>query len=141
MAFDPISAALDIGGKIIDRVWPNPEEKAKAQLALLELQQKGELTQIVGQLEVNKVEAGSQSMFVAGWRPFIGWVCGSGLVVEFIVGPLLTWICLLFGKVIEFPKLDMGTLLTLLIGMLGLGGMRSFEKYHEVATVGHGSKK
>ena len=82
MAFDPISAALDIGGKLIDRLWPDPTQAAAAKLELLKLQQSGELQQITGQLEINKVEAANPSVFVSGWRPFIGWVCGTALAYQ-----------------------------------------------------------
>ena len=64
MAFDPISAALDIGGKLIDRLWPDPTQAAQAKLELFKLQQSGELAQITGQLEINKVEAANSSVFV-----------------------------------------------------------------------------
>jgi hypothetical protein len=75
-------------------------------------------------------------MFVAGWRPFIGWVCGAGLATQFLVGPLFTWVAALLGKPVVFPVLDLSTLVTLLIGMLGLGGMRTLEKVNGVTT-GH----
>ena len=71
MSLDPITAALDIGGKLIERIWPNPEDRAAAQLKLLELQQSGELAQIA----VNAEEARSPSLWVSGWRPGMGWVC------------------------------------------------------------------
>lgn len=138
MAFDPVSAVLDIGGKIIDRVWPNPEERDKAKLALLQLQQQGELTQITGQLEVNKAEAISQSVFVSGWRPFIGWICGCALAYQFIVGPLVTWGSAITGHAnIIAPVLNFGDLLTLLGGMLGLGTLRTYEKVQGAVTNGH----
>jgi hypothetical protein len=137
MAFDPISAVLDIGGKIIDRVWPNPEERDKARLALLQLQQQGELQQIAGQLQVNTEEAKSQSIFVAGWRPFIGWVCGSALAFQFIARPLIAWGSALANHPIAPPALDMADLFTLLFGMLGLGGMRTFEKVNAAQSNGH----
>lgn len=88
------------------------------------------------QADVNKAEAGSTSVFVAGWRPFIGWVCGIGLGTQFLVAPLATWIAALCGKAIMFPPLDLGTLGTLLFGMLGLGGMRTYEKVNGVNS-GH----
>jgi hypothetical protein len=88
------------------------------------------------QADVNKQEAASANIFVAGWRPWCGWVCGTGLLVQFLVGPIATWIAGLAGKPIQFPQLDMGTLLTLLLGMLGLGGMRSWEKTQGVNS-GH----
>lgn len=87
--------------------------------------------QLQGQLDTNKQEAASTSMFVAGWRPFIGWICGVGLGTQFIVNPLFTWISALSTKThvpIPFPTLDLGTLMTLLFGMLGLGAMRTYEK-------------
>ena len=133
MAFDPLSAALEIGGKIIDRVFPDPQAQDAAKLELLKLQQSGELAQITGQLEINKVEAASSSVFVAGWRPFVGWVCGSGLAVQFLVAPILTWGAALAGHPVAFPSLDMGTLLALLGGLLGIGGMRTVEKINGVA--------
>lgn len=88
------------------------------------------------QADVNKVEAANSNFFVAGWRPAVGWVCSIGLLTQFIVAPLATWASGLFGKTVTFPSLDMGTLLTLLLGMLGLGGMRTFEKVNGVNS-GH----
>lgn len=80
------------------------------------------------QTDVNKAEASSPSIFVAGWRPFVGWVCGVGFGVQFVIGPLATWAASLFGRSIVFPSLDMSTLSPLLMGMLGLGAMRTYEK-------------
>jgi hypothetical protein len=88
------------------------------------------------QTDVNKVEAASSSMFVAGWRPFIGWVCGTGLLVQFLVNPIASWIAALCNHPIVFPSLDLGTLTTLLFGMLGLGAMRTYEKVNG-ASSGH----
>jgi hypothetical protein len=84
--------------------------------------------QLQGQLDTNKMEAASPKMFVAGWRPFIGWICGSGLGIQFIVNPIFTWIAALAKHPVQFPSLDLGTLMTLLFGMLGLGAMRTYEK-------------
>jgi len=141
MAFDPISAALDIGGKLIDRLWPDPTERDKAKLKLLEMRQTGELAALAaesemakGQMEVNKTEAAHMNIFVAGWRPMVGWVCAMGLGTQFIIRPAVLFIADLFGHKADFPTLDMGTLLTLLFGMLGLGAMRSVEKINSVAT-------
>lgn len=82
----------------------------------------------VAQNAVNQAEAANPKMFISGWRPFIGWVCGSGLAFQFVIGPIATWVAALAKHPVTFPALDMGTLLTLLLGMLGLGGMRTFEK-------------
>jgi hypothetical protein len=134
MPFDPISAVFDVGSKLIDRLWPDPQKKAEAQLELIKLQQSGELAEIAGQLEINKIEAGSARLFVSGWRPAVGWVCCIGLATQFLIGPFATWTATLTGHSIEFPKLDMGTLMTLLGGLLGLGTLRTYEKTQGVAA-------
>ncbi len=120
---------------LIEKYVPSSADKAAAQLELLKLQQSSEFQALDAQVkiaqaqtDVNKAEASSTNVFIAGWRPAIGWVCGSGLAVQFLVGPLFTWIAALVGHPVAFPQLDMGTLLTLLAGMLGLGGLRTMEK-------------
>jgi hypothetical protein len=138
MSLDPVSALLDIGNTIITRLFPDPAQAAQAQLALLKMQQDGELAAISGQMEINKVEAASGSVFVAGARPFIIWVCGIGFAMQFIVSPILTWGSALLGKPIILPPLDMGTLMTMLGGLLGLGAMRTVEKLNGVASIGIG---
>ena len=77
------------------------------------------------QAEINKVEAQHRTIFVAGWRPFIGWVCGFALAYNFVLRDLLIWY---FGENTAPPALQMEHLMTVLVGMLGLGGMRTFEK-------------
>ena len=79
------------------------------------------------QAEINKVEAQNRSVFVAGWRPFIGWVCGVAFAFHYIVMPLL--LAYTDMKLVEF---DTNSLFTVLMGMLGLGGLRTFEKYKKV---------
>lgn len=128
MAFDPVTVVLDIGSKLIDRLWPDPAQAAAAKLELIKLQQSGELAQIAGQLDINKAEATNPNVWVSGWRPFIGWICGMGLAYQFLVYPIL------IAWVPKVQQLDMGTLLTLLAGMLGLGAMRTTEKLQGVAT-------
>lgn len=134
MAFDPVSALLDIGGKVIDRVWPDPVQAASAKLELFKLQQSGELAQIAGQMDINKAEAANPNVFVSGWRPFIGWVCGLGFGVQFVFGPLAEWGSALYGHPVKFPPMDTGTMMPLLLGMLGLGGLRTAEKINGVAA-------
>ena len=134
MALDPLSALLDIGGKVIDRVWPDPAQAAAAKLELFKLQQSGELAQIAGQMDVNKAEAANPNVFVSGWRPFIGWVCGLGFGVQFVFGPLAEWGSALYGHPVKFPAMDTGTMMPLLLGMLGLGGLRTAEKIQGVAS-------
>jgi hypothetical protein len=140
MALDPVSLALEVGGKLIDRFFPDPAEKQAAQLRLLELAQSGELARLTaetelarGQQEVNKVEASSERLFVAGWRPFVGWICAAALGFKFIGGPLLLMVAAWFGVVVQLPDIGAGELLPLLLGMLGLGGLRTVEKVKGVA--------
>lgn len=128
MSLDPITAALDIGGKLIDRLIPDKAANDAAKAQLVQMQVAGDLQQILGQLDVDKVEAANQNMFVAGWRPFCGWVAGSGLAYQFLFAPIGTWIASLLGHPVVAPPLDLGTLMTLLLGMLGMGAMRSYDK-------------
>lgn len=139
MAFDPATALLDVGSKLIDRFWPDPTKAAEAKLELFKAQQAGELKEqeqvfelAKGQIEVNKIEAANSSLFVSGWRPFVGWTCGFGLVYAFIVRPILAWGSGYWNIPLP-PDLDLGTLLPLLGGLLGLGGLRTFEKINGVA--------
>lgn len=103
------------------------EKQVEVEKIKAELQEKL-IDQITAQIDVDKQEAANTNMFVAGWRPFCGWVCGVGLGVQFLVNPIATWVAALYGHPISFPQLDLGTLITLLLGMLGLGGLRSYDK-------------
>jgi hypothetical protein len=83
----------------------------------------------IEQIKTNQVEAGSRSLWVAGWRPFIGWVCGIAMAWHFVGVPVITFICAWSGVTIPpLPIFDMSSLMTVLMGLLGLGGMRTFEK-------------
>jgi len=84
------------------------------------------------QLEVNKVEAASKSLFVAGWRPFIGWTCGLGMFGNFITIPFANFVLALLSYEIVIPLVPLETMMPVLMGMLGLGAMRSFEKTRKV---------
>ena len=137
MLLDTIVAVV---GNVLDKVIPDPAQAADAKLKLLTLAQNGELAQLnadtqlaQGQLDVNKQEATNPSLFVSGWRPFVGWICGSGLGYAFLLKPIFSPFALKYlGAAME--PLDIGTLLTLLLGMLGLGGMRTYEKVTGVAS-------
>jgi hypothetical protein len=88
-----------------------------------------------GQMEVNKAEAQSGSVFKGGWRPFIGWTCGAAFAYHFIIQPFLIFAITVFGLDLPaLPDFDMSALMPVLLGMLGLGGMRSFEKSKGVAA-------
>lgn len=135
MFSDPITAALEIGSKILDRVIPDPEQKAAAQLQLEQLAQNGELSKITGQMEINKIEAANTNIFVSGWRPAVGWVCGIALAYAALIEPSARFIAVvLFGYSGSFPSIDTDLTMQILIGMLGLGGMRSFEKAKGVSS-------
>jgi hypothetical protein len=135
MALDPISAALDIGGKLIDRLWPDPTQAAQAKLELLKMQQEGDLAVMVAQTDINKIEAGSSSIFVSGWRPFVGWVCGASLVYAAIIEPLARFIAkVFFAYGGEFPVIDTTLTLQILLGLLGMAGLRSWDKKNGTAS-------
>lgn len=120
---------------LLDRVLPDPAQASEAKLRLLELAQKGELAAMdadmrlaLGQMEINKAEA-STDLFRGGWRPACGWVCAAGLGYTFLLRPILPWVAGLFGANVEaMPNIDTDTLMVLLTGMLGLGGLRTVER-------------
>ena len=120
-------------GPIMDgvlRFIPDKGERSRAK-EQFEGQMLAAMTGLVqGQLEINKEQAKHASIFVAGARPFIMWVCGVALLWQFLLEPMATWGLLAFStrELPEFPRLDMGPLMTLLLGMLGLGGLRTYEK-------------
>lgn len=135
-----------IGGSVTDgvakiislfKVDPNLALQKQVELQEIQMQMQRDLmAQVTAQIEVNKAEASNPNLFVSGWRPYIGWVCGMACATQFVIAPLATWIAALFGKIVVFPSLDMGTLMTLLLGMLGLGGMRTYEKVNGINS-GH----
>ena len=131
-----ISGLFSAAQSLIERFFPDPEKKAAAQLELLKMQQNGELAQLAAetdlaklQLQVNVEEAKSTNWFVAGWRPFVGWTCGAGLVYVAVLEPLARFAAkVAFGYTGEFPSISTDITLQVLLGMLGLGAMRSVEK-------------
>lgn len=126
---DPITAGIDLVTSAVNRIWPDAGEAQKNKIAF-------ELAMVNSQTDTNRVEAASASIFVAGWRPFIGWTCGAAYATQFVAGPLASWAASLAGHPLAFPQLDLGTMMPLLLGMLGLGGMRTFEKINGV-NAGH----
>lgn len=136
MSFDPISAVLSIGESLITRLFPDPAQQAQERLKLAEMAQNGDLAQLnahvqlmLGQIEINKAEAKHKSIFVAGWRPAVGWVCVAVLGFNYIGVYLLEYIHALTEIAAEVPKrFDMSEIWPLLVGLLGVGGMRSFDK-------------
>lgn len=123
-----LGSVADLATTVVNKIWPDKSEQEREQLAAA-------VTLVQGQLSVNQVEAGNPNLFVSGWRPFIGWVCGSALVYHYILRPLLPWIFHFAGHPMPpIQGLDMGDLITILLGMLGLGGLRTFEKAKGVAS-------
>ena len=129
-----IGGLLDAGLKILDKVLPDPTQKAAAQLELLKLQQAGEfkaleadLQLVLAQTEVNKIEAAAPDPFKSNWRPAAGWVCVLGLLYQFLAQPLTAWASAINGWPVP-PVLQLGDLYGLLFGMLGLGAYRSVER-------------
>jgi hypothetical protein len=127
-----IAPVLEIGKSILDRLFPDPVAKAKAEAEMLILLQTHELQKVIAQLEVNAKEAANPSPFVAGWRPFVGWCCGAGFLWATIGHPIAAWLAAAKGWPMP-PSIDTETLLYVLGGMLGLGALRSVEKVKGVA--------
>lgn len=134
MALPILGALLGVGEKLIDKLIPDPQAKADAKYKLLELAQSGELAKMandtqlaMGQIELNKVEAASDSLFKSGWRPSVGWICSVGLFYQFLGQPLITWMSGIYAFPAP-PSLNLTDLFTLLFGMLGLGAYRTYEK-------------
>lgn len=121
-------------GDVLDRLLPDKEAAARARIEIETKLLEAASQQASQQAAINQVEAGHQSIFVSGWRPFIGWVCGAGLAWAFLVGPLLTWVLPVMGMATVMPVLQMEYLLELVAAMLGLGALRSFEKLKGVAS-------
>lgn len=112
-------------------LW-NGDKKRQAELVLEQL--KNSQAQLMGQLEINKVEAAHSSVFVAGWRPFIGWSCGLGVLYSFFLRPVLAWALLMVEPGLPaLPELDGEELAAMISGLLGLGGLRTWEKARGVA--------
>lgn len=135
-----IDDLIGAGLKLLDKVIPDPAAKAAAQAELMKMQHV-ELMAVMGiegeiaksQIAVNAEEAKSSSLFVAGWRPFIGWVCGCAFAYHFVALPFLAFVLAIFGVAVALPAFDMSSLMTVLMGMLGLGGFRMYEKLKGVA--------
>jgi len=120
-----VSAAEGVAN-VIDKFVETDDEKRAAEVIKAKMMMKPSLAQI----EINKVEAEHRSIFVAGWRPFIGWVCGFALAYNFIVRDLIAWVIVNTGAEASLPPaLAMGELMTVLLGMLGLGAFRTVEKF------------
>jgi hypothetical protein len=122
-----VAPLFELGANIINRVFPDPEKRAAAELELLKLTTDGDLKKILGQLEINAKEAAHPSVLVAGWRPGAGWVGVAGFAYASVIHPLLTWLASAKGWPLP-PAVDTDILFYVLGGMLGLGTLRTVEK-------------
>lgn len=128
-------ALIPVVGNLLEKFIPDPQAAAEAKLKMLEMVQKGELAALdadmklaLGQMEINREEA-KTDMFRGGWRPATGWACVAGLIYQFLAQPLVPWLATVMGLTVPpLPAIDNDTLMVLLTGMLGLGGLRTFEK-------------
>ena len=121
-----IGPATKLLGKFIED--KDTKNKLAHELATMAERHAQELAK--SQIEVNKAEAQSRHWFVASWRPFIGWTCGIALMWHFVLSQFILFFATMFGfSLPDLPEFDMGSLMTVLMGMLGLGGLRTFEKY------------
>jgi len=123
---------VTIGAKLLDKIIPDKDAREKAQADLLKAAQDQDFQKAMAQIEVNKVEAQNSNLFVSGWRPAVGWTCVIGLVYNFIMYPLLLWFIAVTGSSIEPPPMFSENLMELVLGMLGLGALRTYEKFKGV---------
>jgi len=129
-----LPAVLPLVKDVVGSFLPeDPKKRAEAERKI-EAQLTEHLAKIdMAQLEVNKAEAAHRSIFVAGWRPFIGWSCGAAMCLNFIIFPLASFVLAQTGYLVELPKLDMAEMMPVLMGLLGLGGLRTVEKIKQVS--------
>ena len=121
-----IGSIADLAGTVINKIWPDKSEAEKQQLAAA-------VMVVQGQLDINKEEAKNPSIFVSGWRPFIGWVCGMSCAWNWIGLKIALFIAAYLGHQLNIAPADLTEMMPILIGMLGLGGYRTFEKVKGVA--------
>lgn len=122
-----LGAVSDLANSVINKIWPDKSEAEKQQLAAA-------VMVIQGQMDINKVEAASPSVFVSGARPFIMWVCGIGCAWNWIGLPVSCFVLAILGKPINISPADLSEMMPLLLGMLGLGSLRTVEKLKGVAS-------
>lgn len=136
-----LGSIFDFGSKVLEKIFPDPVKAQEAKIELFKLQQTGELAQLAaetslaqGQQSVNVEEAKSTSRFVSCWRPMCGWVGAVALAYSAIVEPVARFVATVgFGYFGSFPVIDTTITMQILIGLLGLGGYRTYEKFKGVA--------
>ena len=128
-----IDAIASLVSTAVDKIWPDANIEAQGKADALKAELAKELEFTLGQLEINKIEAGSSSVFVAGWRPAVGWCGALGYGYEFLLRPIANGVAVAFGFPPVFPGIEMEALTSLLFGLLGLGTLRTVEKVKGVA--------
>ena len=124
-----LTTLIEPATKLLDKVIEDKDQKAKLAHELATMADKLAHEQNLAQIQVNREEASSGSLFKGGWRPFVGWVCGVAFCYHFIVQPVIIFIIALTGiNIPDLPSFNMNTLLTVLGGLLGIGGLRTYEK-------------
>lgn len=129
-----ISPIAELAKSVIDRFWPDASEAERGKLTFALTQLNAEMEMMKGQMAVNQTEAGSANFFVSGWRPAVGWICVLAFFAAYVGQPALIWLCWLVNPALTPPNLGIDHILNeLLFGLLGLAGIRSFEKVKGVA--------
>ena len=115
--------------QLLDKFIEDKDQKAKLAHELATMADKLAHEQQLAQMAINKEEASSGSLFKGGWRPFVGWICGIAFFYHFVCQPVIVFVLTIFGvSIVNLPEFEMNTLLTVLGGMLGIGGLRTYEK-------------
>jgi hypothetical protein len=134
MALPFLSSLIEPVTGLLDKFVEDKDQKAKLAHEISTMADRHAQQLALAQIEVNKAEAASSSVWKGGWRPFVGWVCGTAFAYHFVIQPLAIFGLAAYGmEVPALPDFEMGQLMTVLMGMLGLGGLRSFEKTKGVA--------
>jgi hypothetical protein len=133
MSFDPFTAGFDLVKTGLDKFFPDADTELKGKLAEAASQINNDYQLQLAQLDINKTEAASASLFVSGWRPAIGWICGISLCYAAIIEPIARFIAsVMFSYAGAFPVINTDITMQILMGLLGLAGMRTFEKHKGV---------
>lgn len=128
-----LGSLFDFGSEILKRVWPDASEAEKAKLTMFLAQLDAEAKAQQAQIAVNQAEAANPSTFVSGWRPAVGWICVLAVAYQYVVYPLLLWLVMFWPNLTAPKPVLSDVLVELLFGMLGLAGMRTYEKLKGVA--------